>query len=110
MEKNPLPMIFRHLQAEGCLEETDVVNTWDGFYLVYKSLSDMLAQKSILDFLDSEGRRLACSNFFDDWFLYVPLVKLITPILSIFPSLILLTTFRLHPSPLRLNWKPPVYI
>lgn len=70
MEKNPLPMIFQHLQAEGCLEETDVVNTRDGFYLVYKSLSDMLAQKSILDFIDSKGRRLPCSNFFDDWFLY----------------------------------------
>lgn len=70
MNKYPIPMIFRQLQAEGCLRETDILNTRDGFYLAYKSLSDMLAEKSILDFLDSEGRRLACGRFFDDWFLY----------------------------------------
>ena len=70
MKKYPVPMIFRQLQAERCLEETDILHTPDGFYLAYRSLSDMLAEKGITDFLDSEGRRLACCNFFDDWFLY----------------------------------------
>ena len=70
MNQNATPMIFRQLQAEGCLQETDLASTRDGFYFAYKSLSNMLAQKGILDFQDSEGRVVACSNFFDDWFLY----------------------------------------
>lgn len=70
MNKYLIPLFFRQLQEAGCLQETDMVTTRDGFCLVYKSLADILAQKSILDFLDSEGRRLACGNFFDDWFLY----------------------------------------
>lgn len=70
MNKYQIPPIFRQLQAEGYLQENDVVNTQDGFFLAYKSMSDILAQKAILDFPDSEGRRLACDSFFDDWFLY----------------------------------------
>jgi hypothetical protein len=70
MNKYQIPPIFRRLQAEGCLQENDIVNTRDGFFLAYRSLSDLLAQKSTLDFLDSEGRRLDCNRFFDDWFLY----------------------------------------
>lgn len=70
MNKYQIPSIFLQLQAEGCLQENDIVNTQDGFFLAYKSLSDMLARKSVLDFPDSEGRRLACDRFFDDWFLY----------------------------------------
>ena len=70
MKKHPIPMIFRQLQAENCLNEIQVTATRDGFFLAYKSLADILADKGILDFLDSEDRRLPCSNFFDDWFLY----------------------------------------
>ena len=70
MNKYSIPLLFWQLQAEGCLEETDIVNTRDGFYLAYKSIADILAEKSILDFPDSEGKHLACSSFFDDWFLY----------------------------------------
>ena len=70
MNNFSIPLIFRQLQEEGCMQEKNIVATQDGFYLAYKSLSDMLAQKGILDFLDSEGKRLACSSFFDDWFLY----------------------------------------
>lgn len=70
MDNCSIPTIFRHLVAESCLKETDIVNTRDSFYLAFQSLSDMLAQKSILNFLDSEGRRLSCDRFFDDWFLY----------------------------------------
>ena len=70
MNNYQIPAIFRQLQAEGYLLDTDIRNTRDGFYLAYKSVSDILVHKSILDFLDSEGRRLPCGNFFDDWFLY----------------------------------------
>ena len=70
MNKNTIPLLFRYLQAEKCILETDIVNTQDGFYLAYRSLSNILAQKSIFDFLDSEGNRLACDHFFDDWYLY----------------------------------------
>ena len=64
------PTVFLQLQEENCLKGTDLLNTKDGFYIAYKSLSDILAEKGILDFPDSEGRILPCSNFFDDWFLY----------------------------------------
>lgn len=70
MKKHPIPTVFRQLQASGCLPENSIVHTPDGFCLAYRSLSDILAAKDILDFPDSSGRRLACSSFFDDWFLY----------------------------------------
>ena len=70
MRNNTIPLIFRQLQAEGCLSETDMVHTRDGFYVARRSLARMLAEKSVLDFPDSEGRWLACDRFFDDWYLY----------------------------------------
>lgn len=70
MNKHEIPGVFRQLQAEGYLDESDILNTRDGFYLAYKSLADILVHKNILDFPDSEGHILRCSNFFDDWFLY----------------------------------------
>lgn len=65
-----IPKIFQQLQSEGCIVESDIVKANDGFALVYKSLSELLAEKDILDFPDSNGVRLACDHFFDDWFLY----------------------------------------
>lgn len=65
-----MPELFRRLQAEGLLEEKNIQETRDGFFLAYKSLSDMLADKGIYDFPDSDGVRLSCDRFFDDWFLY----------------------------------------
>lgn len=70
MNRYSLPMIFRQLQAEGCLRDNQIIHTQDGFYVAYQSLAEMLAEKGILDFPDSQGIRLSCSNFFDDWFLY----------------------------------------
>ena len=70
MIRHSVPLIFRQLQEAGCLSGSDIVNTRDGFYLAYRSVAQILAHKSILDFLDSEGRRLPCDRFFDDWFLY----------------------------------------
>ena len=70
MKKHPIPMIFRQLQETGALPENCIESTPDGFYLAYKSLADILAEKDIPDFPDSQGRILACSSFFDDWYLY----------------------------------------
>lgn len=70
MDKKTMPRIFRQLQSEGVIKESEILQTQDGFRVVYKSLSDILLSKGIVDFPDSEGERLACSKFFDDWFLY----------------------------------------
>ena len=70
MNKTAMPKIFRQLQSEGSIKESEVLQTQDGFWLIYKSLSDILSDKSIFDFPDSSGERLMCRNFFDDWFLY----------------------------------------
>ena len=68
-DKN-LPKVFRLLLCDMSVENADIVGTPDGFYMVNKSLANILATKGVLDFLDSKGERLACSKFFDDWFLY----------------------------------------
>ena len=70
MNRKHIPNALHQLCSDGCLELTDIRSTQDGFFLAYKSLSDILAVKQILDFPDSEGARLACDRFFDDWFLY----------------------------------------
>ena len=67
--KNP-PDCFQQLLSEACIKESDILKTPDGFRLIYKSLSAILAEKGIWDFPDSEDERLACSRFYDDWFLY----------------------------------------
>ena len=70
MDKKHLPKIFWQLQSEGYINQSDVWKTEDGFWLVYKSLADILLEKNIVDFPDSSGERLLCSKFYDDWFLY----------------------------------------
>lgn len=70
MDQNTIPNIFRQLQSDGSIKKSDILQTQDGFYFVYKSLSDILSNKGIFDFPDVKGERLACSKFFDDWFLY----------------------------------------
>ncbi len=65
-----MPKTFWQLQSEGYINQSDVMKTPDGFWLIYKSLSDILSEKGIVEFPDSEGRQLKCSKFFDDWFLY----------------------------------------
>ena len=64
------PAIFQQLLSDLCIDQQQIMRTVDGFFLVYKSLSDILARKGIHDFLDSREERLKCSSFFDDWFLY----------------------------------------
>ena len=65
-----VPNLFLELQTLGCLDESDIKKTTDNFWMIKKSISNMLAEKSIVDFPDSNGEILPCSRFFDDWFLY----------------------------------------
>ncbi len=64
------PDVFLRLQTCGCVTESDTVSTDDGFFMIRKSLSDILAEKDIRDFPAAGGKRLACDKFYDDWFLY----------------------------------------
>ena len=70
MDAKNLPRVFFQLLSDGYINISDVLNTQDGFCMIYKSLSDMLAMKGVFDFPDLDGTRLACESFFDDWFLY----------------------------------------
>ena len=65
-----IPDIFKCLLSDMCIDQHDIWGTSDGFYMVYKSIANILASKSIFDFPDSSGEILACSKFFDDWFIY----------------------------------------
>ena len=65
-----IPYLFLQLQALACVDTSQIENTRDGFWLIRKSMSDILAEKNILDFLDSADERLRCDCFFDDWYLY----------------------------------------
>lgn len=65
-----IPNVFRILLSDMCIENSDIAETSDGFFLVNKSIASILASKNIFDFPDISGERLACSKFFDDWFLY----------------------------------------
>ena len=64
------PNIFRFLLSNMCIEDLDILKTTDGFFMVNKSVADILSTKGVFDFPDSSGERFACSKFFDDWFLY----------------------------------------
>lgn len=64
------PDAFSWLLEAKCISQADIMRTEDGFFLVKKALSDILAEKDIFDFPDSSGQNLPCNRFFDDWFLY----------------------------------------
>ena len=70
MSDRKTPKVFEFLLSASCIEMSDIVGTSDGFVMVNKSISDMLSEKGIFDFPDSEGERLECDKFFDDWFVY----------------------------------------
>ena len=70
MAEKCMPKTFWQLQSEGYINQSNILKTPDGFWLIYKSLSDILLEKGILDFLNSDGDRRLCSKFYDDWFLY----------------------------------------
>lgn len=70
MGVNSVPTVFLRLQSSECICTADFVHSQDGFWMVCRSLSEILAQKGILDFPDTDGTLLACDKFYDDWFLY----------------------------------------
>ena len=70
MSDRKIPNIFRLLISDMCIDKHDIVNTSDGFFMVNKSIANILSSKDVFDFPDTSGEKLACSKFFDDWFLY----------------------------------------
>ena len=70
MADRKIPNIFKLLLSDMCIDKSDIVETSDGFFVVNKSIANILSVKDVFDFPDTSGERLACSNFFDDWFLY----------------------------------------
>ena len=70
MPHQSIPNVFKQLLSDMCIAPHDIAKTSDGFYMVYKSIANILAAKGVFDFFDSGGERLFCNKFFDDWFLY----------------------------------------
>lgn len=70
MSNSSIPKVFGELLSDAYMEKKDILKTADGFFLAYQSIANILAKKDIFDFPDSSGERLACSKFYDDWFLY----------------------------------------
>ena len=70
MSDRNIPNIFRLLLSDMCIDKPDIAGTSDGFFVVNKSIANILSVKDVIDFPDTSGERLACSKFFDDWFLY----------------------------------------
>ena len=50
MDTKQIPEVFLKLKSEGYIKEDDILKTQDGFYLVYKSLADILLEKGVTDF------------------------------------------------------------
>lgn len=70
MDIKIIPNLFLQLKKSKYIDSSEILNTKDGFWMIHKSLSDILKEKAIYDFLDSANERLLCKYFFDDWFLY----------------------------------------
>ena len=70
MADQNVPHIIGRLLAAHCINQTDIFQTSDGFFVIVKSIANILFEKQIFDFPNASGERLACSRFFDDWFLY----------------------------------------
>ena len=69
-DEKQIPLDFRKLQSEGFINKNDILRTPDGFWMIYKSVSDILSEKGIIDFPGPDGKRLECGRFYDDWFIY----------------------------------------
>ena len=70
MDIKIIPNLFLQLKESNYIDSSEILNTADGFWMIHKSLSDILKEKAIYDFLNSANERLLCKCFFDDWFLY----------------------------------------
>ena len=65
-----IPNVFHLLLSDKSIMNCNIVKTSDGFYMINKSIANILSVRDVFDFPDSSGERFACSKFFDDWFLY----------------------------------------
>ncbi len=65
-----MPRAFAFLLSEMSVEKQDIKETSDGFFMVARSVSDILSTKEIFQVPDTDGQKLCCDLFFDDWFLY----------------------------------------
>ena len=70
MHIHAVPDVFSQLQRNESICVADLANTLDGFWMIRRSLAEILASKGIMDFPDANGVRLACDKFYDDWFIY----------------------------------------
>ena len=70
MSDKNMPNVFEVLLLYMCIDESDIAKTSDGFFVVKKSIAQILATKNILDFPAENGGMRLCHRFFDDWFLY----------------------------------------
>ena len=69
-DQKTFPYLFRQLLSGGFVKQSDVLRTEDGFQLLYKSLSGILAENRIFEFPNAAGEWLPCGRFYDDWFVY----------------------------------------
>ena len=65
-----IPELFEILIGLGCMSETAIHSTSDGFFAVTTSVADILACRGITTVPTCGGCILECSLFFDDWYLY----------------------------------------
>ena len=54
MPSKSIPDMFRILLSDMCISQSDIRKTSDSFFLVFKSLSAILAERNILDFCDHD--------------------------------------------------------
>ena len=70
-EQTGLPELFERLADLGCLRETEIYSTCDGFCAAAITVADLLALRGITTVPDSRDELLECRLFFDDWYIYV---------------------------------------
>ena len=63
-----LPSFFEWLEKQNLMGMDCVLYAEDGFCMITKSVSDILASGGIDTFPDSDGQIQECRYFFDDWF------------------------------------------
>lgn len=71
-----VPLFFRELTRLGDIASCHVQCTCDGFFVVTKSIADILIDRGIPSLQSAQGQSFECDKFFDDWYLYaVPAAK-----------------------------------
>ena len=58
MSHQNMPNVFNLLLSDMCIAPHDIAKTSDGFYMVYKSIANILAAKGVFDFFDSAAKWL----------------------------------------------------